>query len=206
MIAKIVTGFKTMREAAFKTKVEVILSSMATAGLYYPTPSPALVDIAEAFDLYMQTWAIVEGGNNTQRQLMLQRKTILIDILMRLSAYVTFTANGNIAALQASGFTMAKDRSATPALAKPRNLKVNNAINNGSLEISVDTVEYAVVYLFQYITGTPGIDSNWLTKASTSKKCIINGLVSGAKYACRVAAIGQKDQITYSDFVYKIVE
>ncbi len=83
---------------------------------------------------------------------------------------------------------------------------VDNAINTGEVNITVDTVKYAIAYQYQYFAGIPSEDTVWVTEGSTSRSYTITGLTPGVKYAFRVIALDTREQATYSDVVYKIAQ
>jgi hypothetical protein len=127
----------------------------------------------------------------------------VIDKLHQLSHYVLMVANGNRQVAVESGFTLAKEP--TPALiTKPVDLKVEHGDQPGELLVSVRKVKGAAAYLHQYTTDPQLPETAWKGMNCTTSKCKIAGLTPGTTYFLRVAAIGTKDQVLYSDVASKM--
>ena len=74
----------------------------------------------------------------------------------------------------------------------------------GELLVSVRTVKGAAAYLHQYSTDPLLAETSWKGMNSTASKCKLAGLTPGTTYYLRVAAIGAKDQVLYSDVASKM--
>jgi len=88
-------------------------------------------------------------------------------------------------------------------------VRVTRAMENGpnpnELESKIKGVKGAVSYLYQYATDAMLAQDNWQSIPSSKTTCIITNLQPGVKYNLRVAAIGRRDQLMYSDTISRIV-
>ncbi len=134
-----------------------------------------------------------------------QKREALIALLHQWADYVLFISKGDNAVAMSSGFTIGKTPSPAPPLTKPENFRIENGINPGELLNKVDSVSRGRGYLFQYATDAMLAEENWQSVPSSRTSCIIANLVPGTKYNCRVAVLGAKDQLLYSDIVSRIV-
>ena len=118
----------------------------------------------------------------------------LIAATLNLSNSVTQVANGNFAALNSSGMPMRK-RPQPIVLGTPNNLVItadNNVV--GQLISAIDAVKGAKSYIVKYTINPQTPDSQWDSIICTTRKCIINGLETGAKYWIQVGAVGGNEQ------------
>jgi hypothetical protein len=91
------------------------------------------------------------------------------------------------------------------SITKPDNFSILNGSNPGTLIGKVKREKGVVTYLFQYATDAMLAQENWQSVPCSKSTCIIADLQPGVKYNCRVAAIGRREQLMYSDVVSRIV-
>ncbi|HUC80210.1 MAG TPA: hypothetical protein VMR70_04805 [Flavisolibacter sp.] len=128
----------------------------------------------------------------------------LVDKLHLLGNYVLFTAAGDKIKVMTSGFTISKVPQATLAISVPEGLALSNGANRGELLLRLRRVVGARAYMYQITPFPVTAESKWGSSLSTVCKMKFTGLQSGREYACRVAAIGVKQQEMYSDVVSRI--
>ena len=83
--------------------------------------------------------------------------------------------------------------------------RIDNGSNPGELVGKVKREKGVITYLYQYATDAMLAQDNWQSVPCSKSSCIITDLQPGTKYNCRVAAIGPREQIMYSDTVARIV-
>lgn len=105
---------------------------------------------------------------------------------------------------ETSGFSFAKIPAPKPPILKPQNLKVMNSNQSGQMDVSIDAVAGALAYVYQYIADADLPTGNWSSNTCSQRKCTITGLTPGTLYHWRVAAVGTKGQILYSDTISRI--
>jgi hypothetical protein len=132
------------------------------------------------------------------------RRKELINLMHQLSYYVLFTAFGDKDIAIQSGFDVARDREAV-YIENPKNFKIVNGGNQGTLILSVKAVKGAKSYLYQYTTDENLNDDSWQTITRSTCKGYIKGLKSGTKYYCRIGVVGTGDQLMYSNVVSSYV-
>ena len=103
-----------------------------------------------------------------------------------------------------SGFSIGKQPVPAPPITKPGNLRVLQGDNPGVLVSKVAAVKNATSYMHEYATDAQMAQGNWQKIGCSRSSCMLVDLVSGTKYNVRVAAIGPKDQLVYSDIVARI--
>ena len=90
-------------------------------------------------------------------------------------------------------------------IAKPENLQVINGMNSGDLQVSVKRVKGATSYVHEHATAEAMAVNNWQAVTITQSKITYSNLEAGKTYYCRVAAVGSKGQIVYSDPIARMV-
>ncbi len=203
-IFRITNGFDRMTDAYLLVRASFIRDSIAANPSAFPTPSPTLADIGENVADFQTAVHKAETGNRQDIAVKNDLRQALINQLHLLGNYVLFTAAGDEVIATSSGFNISKQPAPRPAITNPDGLSLKNGINRGELELSFKRVAGANAYLYE-ITPSPITDnSNWETVMTTITKNLFDGLESGKEYNCRVAAIGVKQQMAYSNVVSRI--
>lgn len=170
----------------------------------FPNPTPSIVELTTARNNYMVALLASQTGNRSDIADKKAKRQSLTLLLQSLAAYINFTANGDKRKLLTTGFEVSKD--AEPAIiSKPENIQVTNGLNSGMLQVSVKAVKGAKAYLHEYATTEAMKADNWQALTTTQSWATFNNLEAGKTYYCRVAAIGSKGQLVYSDPVARMV-
>jgi hypothetical protein len=172
----------------------------------FPTPTPDMATFNAARIVFSNAMEKAASRSIDDIVARNQARNVLIDMLVELGNYVTLTANGNVAKLTKTRFDLRKQRETKPDMQKPQNLKLADGANRGMVEISVDSVKGARSYSYEYTMDPLTPESVWTVISSTSRKITIKGLESGKKMWFRVAAVGVRNQFTYSDVLNRIVQ
>jgi hypothetical protein len=170
----------------------------------FPTPVPPVPAVQQMAKDFSDALNLSADGSRLNIALKNQKRAILVDALHQWSRYVLFTANGDVATAVTSGFQIAKTPSPAPPISKPETPTIEAGVNPGELMSSVKAVLGAVTYLHQYATEEEMAQGNWQSVPCSKSLCLLTGLASGTKYYCRIAVVGRKGQLVYSDVVARI--
>src|SRR6185312_8549089 len=204
-IPKINLSFSQYTDAAFGDKAGAVYDGMNNSTVF-TNPVPTMEVLNTARLAYL---AALEKASSRSRNDIVAKNDLrqaLTDLLVELGHYVTLTAKGNLAMLTESRFNLRKNREPKPELQQPKNLQLVNGINPGMLIMSVDAVRGARSYSFEYTADPIGPDSVWVKIAGTTRKCTISNLQSGQKIWARVAAVGVRNQFTYSEIQGRTIQ
>lgn len=204
-LLRITNGINRLPDAVLAQRAQSILNAMQ-GNLNFPTPDPNLSDLSTALVNFREA---VDAAKNADRLLVAiknAKKEVLVTLLHNLGNYVLFAAKGNAVVALSSGFHIAKTPAPLPPLTKPVNLQLSEGVNSGEMQAVVDKVKGAKAYIFEYTADPLTAESVWVRQSSTQRKAFIEGLTSGSRYWCRVAAIGINGQVVYSDAVSRIVQ
>lgn len=204
-IPRINLGFGNLSGPAFNKKTGSIYEGMFE-NPDFPTPTPDMATFNAARLAYSN--ALEKAASRSVDDIVArnQARSVVTDMLVELGNYVTLTANGDLAKLVKTRFDLRKQRETKSDMQKPQNLRLADGVNPGMVDISVDAVKGARSYSHQYTMDPLTPESVWTVISSTSRKITISGLESGKKIWCRVAAVGVRNQFTYSDVLSRIVQ
>lgn len=200
---KALINFSNLSDGNFLAKAQNIESSMEE-NPNFPTPSPTVEDLAAATGAYGEAYVAASTGNHADVATKNAMRQALTDLLKSLAANVTSTANGDRSKLLTSGFDVSKEKEPI-VITKPENIQVTNGLNSGDLEVSVTRVKGATSYVHEYADAEAMNANNWQAVTTTMSKITYNNLLAGKTYYCRVAAVGSKGQIVYSDPISRMV-
>jgi hypothetical protein len=202
---RIKLNFYKLTESRLEVKSQNIVASL-TDNTSFPTPDPALTVVSDAITAYSQALDAARTGDRTAIAIKNDKRQVLEQLLTTLAAYVTLTANGDYAKLLSSGFDIAKLPEPQPPIGNPQNLQVENGANHGEILLRVNAVKGAKAYLHQFTPDPITEASVWVSQPSTTSKYLFPALETGKKYWFRVAAIGARDQVTFSDEIWRVVQ
>lgn len=191
---RVATGFTSYTDNGLLIKSQTISASM-TDNPIYTTPVPALIIVGEAIAAFSSNLSATPSKENTQEKK--QNRLVLIEMLNRLALYVTTTGE-SLADYESSGFSLTSVPQPVGVLAKAQNFTVK-PFQAGSVNLSLNKIEGADSYCFQYAQVVAGEPLAWESVQSTKTRITISGLSSGAQYAFRVYGIGSNPTIVYSD-------
>ena len=203
MSLRLKNGFNQMADALLETRSFQIVTSM-TGNVTFSKPVPTVEVVHQMATDFFEALSQSADGSRLNIAIKNQKRAVLITALHQWSRYVLFTANGDVAKALESGFQIAKTPGPTPPLSKPETPTLQNGINPGELISSVKPMPGAISYLHQYATEASMAQGIWQTDACSKSSCVLTGLASGTKYYCRIAVVGRKEQIVYSDVVTRI--
>jgi hypothetical protein len=193
---KIQLSFASYTDADFLQKSQYIVTSM-TNNPSFPSPIPTLADVQEATGAYAEALnAAASLGRVAVAEKNAARAT-LEGLLAQLGMYVMFVANGDEAILATSGYTLAKIPQPRK-LENPGNVTLTDGISAGELNSFVPKGN-ATSFIHQITDATPTEATNWSNFPASTSQYTFTNLTPGKQYWVRVAAIGNRKQIAYSN-------
>jgi hypothetical protein len=202
-MTKALINFSILNDGNFLAKAQNIRTSM-TGNTDFPDPVPSLGTIGDAIDDYAAALVKAGTGNRSDVADKNAKRKILTDLLRSLAAYVTSIANGDRSKLLTTGFDVSKEKEPV-VITKPENITVNNGANSGVLLVSVKRVKGAASYVHEYATPEAMATDSWVSTTTSKSKITFSELEAGKIYYCRIAAVGSKGQIVYSDPIARMV-
>jgi hypothetical protein len=204
--AKISKDFSTGKYADSDLTIKTghIVEKM-TDNTNFATPDPALANITAGNNALIAAMAKVQNGSKEDTVIKNNCRSTLETMLKSEADYVQRTSNGDEAIILSSGFDVNKKPGTVGQLTKPLNLITKPGENHGTLWVSCDVVASASFYEFTYTEAPVTANSLWTQKTTTKHKLLIEGLISGKQYTCRVAGAGSDPSRVWSDDVSSYV-
>lgn len=198
------TDFSRLSDADLEIKAQAIVSAM-TNNPSFVTPNPTLDGISATITNYSMALSKAQTRDKAEIANKNTRRALLEGMLTLLAGYVIHTAATNEAALVSSGFDLVKQPSNLPPIGAPENFSVINGVNEGEVVCSVDRVIGAKSYIHEYTVDPITPTSEWAQQFTTTRKRTIANLTPGQKYWFRVAAVGPRNQVTYTNAQLRMV-
>lgn len=192
-----------MSDPDLERKAYLIVNAM-NGNANFVTPIPAVNVIMQLADEFHDALNDSGEGDRVKIAIKNQKREALIDGLHQWAYYVLLTANGDDAVAQSSGFSLAKTYTPSPPLTKPEAPVLVSGINPGELVCKGKSIPGAVTYLHQYGTEAMVAADNWQSNPCSKAVCTLTNLQPGTKYFCRIVAVGRKEQLAYSDIVFRV--
>ena len=200
----ITNGFGQMSDPTLETRSYQILTAM-TDNPNFLTPTPAIADMTTLIGEFFDALSQCKEGDCLKVAIKNQKREALINGLHLWAGYVLFQSAGDSVKAISSGFSIGKTPSPAPPISKPVDFRILNGSNPGELIGKVKREKGVITYLYQYATDEMLALGHWQSIPCSKSTCVIANLQPGTKYNCRVAAIGAKDQLMYSDILSRIV-
>ncbi|MBD0279877.1 MAG: hypothetical protein ICV81_18215 [Flavisolibacter sp.] len=203
----ITNGFNELSASNLIRRTTEILTAMAAAATYYPTPTPALTTIQAKLNEFSDAQSQAIIGSPADKALRDQKRAELTELLHALGRYVLYmTPNGDRAIALRSGFQIGKEQQPAPPLQSPKNMQVADGPNRGELNAAVNSVAGAKTYLFNYAQEPISDTTVWHVQPETKRKTVLRNLQSGKRYWVKVGVVGVRGQLLYSEPVSRIVQ
>lgn len=206
-----------LRKFSAPDKVElaraIILAMTGNSNFTSPFPSLGTVTTAtNALDTALQN---AQDRGKTKVALARAAEANLDNLLTQLASYVENASNNDPAKILSSGMGVKNDKTPPQVPGVPLNLGTGNVANDGEVKLSWDKASHANVYVIEQtddpnllqsgrIVGgsNPTSAAVWSTVIIVTKTSFtVTGLISGAKYAFRVFAVGAGGYGAYSDLI-----
>lgn len=202
---RITRAYKKFSNLNLLGKLRFIISCISNnPNFLSPTPSvDSLNLLADDLDNFISK---AKNGGRLDKALLRDKRQVVLYNMEKLSSYIVLTAGNNRSIIESSGFTASRIRSTADPLQKPTELRLTDGVNTGELRLLFKRVKNAKSYMYQIAEGPLDENTKWVNFHGTQSKQSFTRLKSGVRYWVRVAAIGNKAQVVYSDAVNRIAQ
>ena len=182
-----------------------VISNVKGAANLFAAPDPTIAELEKANDDYNAS--LIEAGsrNRTEMEIKNQKKAILIALLTRLAAYISFVAKNDRAILLASGFEISAERSAPITMPEVLGFAVKSD-NTGEAFVEVQKIPGVKSYMYQYTAESPTPQTLWASENSLRRRHTFTKLKSDVRHWFRVVALGTGNQLVYAKPVSKVID
>lgn len=203
-MAKIRTGFSGYKDADLSVKAAVIIASL-TGNPNFANPVPPLADVQAALTAFDTALTNMGTGNKDATVIKNRCRATLEALLTDLGLFVQLHSKGDEAKLLTSGYDLVSKPVPYGVLPKPQNFKVVPGDARGSVKASMNSIDGASGYLYEYTKAPVVPDSIWTPITVPRISVVIDNLVSGDEYYFRGTGIGANPTKVYSDEISSFV-
>jgi hypothetical protein len=170
----------------------------------FPEVKPLLSPIRETAQQLQS--AVVDASLGDTLKIIIKNdyKEKLIILLRELGDWIEKHSSGDELTLVSSGFKLAKPRKEI-SLQNPEEFIIMPGKNMGEIIMQVKRVAGAKAYIYQYTRDPLTDDSKWETINSTKRKIVVKKLPLGVKFFFRMAAIGARNQVVYTETLFRYI-
>jgi hypothetical protein len=190
-------NFKQYNEPELNKLTSIIVASI-TDNTYFPHSEPMLSELNTLQIQHMKAMADAATGDTVKISIRNDIKVKMISVLKQLGEYVELESKGKMTPLLSSGFPLLKGGGPV-VLSKPTGFRISPGPKNGEILMRVQRVVGAKSYLYQYTRDPLTKESVWETETSTRCQHVLSGLPLGVNFWFRMAAIGPRNQIVYTE-------
>jgi hypothetical protein len=189
-------SFTRMTDSNFLTKGNFIHTSMS-GNPFFPSPVPTLAEVEGAIALYTTKLLAATGLGRVNVAEKNQARDELERMLYKLGLWVMFMADGVEAVLASSGYTLVKEPQPR-TLDKPGDVTLTYDITSGTLISSIPKGN-ASSFIHEITDAPPTESTAWKSYPASTSQFTFTGLIPGRQYWVRVAVVGSRKQIAYSN-------
>ena len=205
---KALGGFSRDSDETILVKGRTVQLAM-TDNPNYPTPEPALDAVRDVVNDFEQKLAMAKRrGSPEDTALKNQARKAMQQTLKRLAFYVTQTADGDLAKLLSSGFSVSRLPQREDVPDRIIGITLRDGKQKGQMRLDFGKNSAAKIYEYQVCEmDAHGMPDEWgeLYVATSSKQHIIAPLTPYQRYGVRVRAINGYGRSEWSEIVTHIV-
>jgi hypothetical protein len=196
-------GFGDYPDAKLLGKANQIIKAM-TGNPNFPDSTPFLTPVQTATDEFKAAMIAAMDGGKTKNAIKKMKRKVLAAALKDLALYVQLNSKGDLAILLTSGYDARRKNTPVEAPGAPINFYVKNGESTGVMILSVKRHKNAWSYVFDYALVPESGDPYW-TSVPSGRTLILRNLTPGKQYMFRAAIKGNRQELAYSQIVYKYV-
>jgi hypothetical protein len=191
--------FSRLTDAALEAKVQAIVQAMNLNIALFADPNPTMANLSQATTAFVVALSKAATRDKGLVAIKDEKRLELEQMLSTLAAFVMNVAGNNESTLVLSGFDLVKQATAKPPIQAPENFALASGLNEGEIIATIKRVDGARSYQYEVTPDPLTPDSQWETTSSTLSKNAFANLEPGKKYWFRVAAVGPRKQVTYTN-------
>jgi len=199
MKKKLSLNFKETKDFDLNILAHGIVTKM-TGNEHFPDPGMLIIELNEIRNQYHK--ALIDASSRDLQKVAYKNhvRALLIKKLKQVGAFVlaNTTNSKDLLPLISTGFDLIKSEDEI-TLKTPKDFKIMPGKNPGEMILKVRRVRGARSYLYQWTPAPLTKESVWASIADTCCKKVITDLPLGVNYLFRMAAVGSRKQIIYTE-------
>ena len=170
----------------------------------FPDPGMLIIELNEISRQFHEAMQDASLGDRLKIAIKNEVRTLLIKKLKQVGEFVNSHSNEREELLWSSGFDLIKPVGEIK-LRNPNDFQIFPGPKPGEIIMKVRGVKGARSYLYQWTPAPVTPESIWQSIADTRRKKVIAGLPLGINFCFRMAAIGARNQIVYTQVLSRYI-
>jgi hypothetical protein len=203
MKKKLSLNFKETRDSDLAMLANTVAKKM-TDNEHFPDPGMLIIELREIHNQFFQ--AVVDALSRDREKIAIKNslRVLCIKKLKQVGEFVLLHAADEELPLISSGFDLIKSVDEI-ILKAPKDFKIMPGPKPGDMILKVRRVPGARSYLYQWTPAPLTKESVWESIPDTRCKRIISGLPLGVNYFFRMAVVGSRNQIIYTQILSRYI-
>lgn len=203
MKKKLILNFKETRDPDLGMLGFSVANHM-TDNEHFPDPGMLIIELHEISKQFQS--ALNDAWSRDREKIAIKNsiRLLLIKKLKQVGEFVITESKETEAPLLSSGFDLYKPIDKV-VIKAPTNFKIKPGPNPGEIIMQVNRVKGARSYLYQWTPNPVTSKSIWQSIPDTRCKKTIKQLPLGVDYAFRMAAVGSRNQLLYTNILTRYI-
>jgi hypothetical protein len=203
MKKKLLLNFKETRDSDLNMLGHTVATRM-TDNENFPDPGMLIIELHEISKQFHQALTDAWSRDREKIEIKNRIRDLLIQKLKQVGQFIITEANGAELSLLSSGFDFYKPVNEV-VIKAPTNFKIKPGPNPGEIIMQVKRVKGARSYLYQWTPNPVTPESIWQSIPDTRCKKTIQKLPLGIDYAFRMAVVGSRNQLLYTNILTRYI-
>ena len=170
----------------------------------FPDPDMLIIELGETRKQFEQAMSDASLGDRLKIAIKNSVRLLLVKKLKQVGAFIEKEANGSEWLFLNSGFPLIRPVDEIK-LRHPGDFKILPGPKPGEIIMKVRGVKGARTYLYQWTPAPVTAESVWQSIPDTRCKRVISGLPLGVNFCFRMAAVGPRNQIVYTQVLNRYI-
>jgi hypothetical protein len=203
MKKKLLLNFKETRDSDLGMLAYTVANKM-TENERFPDSGMLIIELHEITRQFQS--AVIDARSRDMEKVAIKNsiRVLLIQKLKQVGEFVKTESKGEEGHLLSSGFDLYKPVDEV-VIKAPANFKIKPGPNPGEIIMQVSRVKGARSYLYQWTPNPVTSESIWQSIPDTRCKKTITRLPLGIDYAFRMAAVGSRNQLLYTNILSRYI-
>jgi hypothetical protein len=200
---KLLLNFKETKDSDLSALGYCVANRM-TGNEHFPDPGMLIIELHEISRQFQKALTDAWSRDREKVEIKNRVRDLLIKKLKQVGEFVITESKGAEGALLSSGFNFYKPVDEV-IIKAPTNFRIKPGPNPGEIIMQVKRVKGARSYLYQWTPNPVTPQSIWQSIPDTRCKKTIESLPLGVDYAFRMAAVGSRNQLLYTNILTRYI-
>lgn len=170
----------------------------------FSDPGMLIIELGEINQQFQSAMTEAAYGDRVKLSIKNDVRVLLIKKLKKIGSFVQNEADGAETILFSSGFPLVKPLEEI-YLGSPDDFKILPGSKPGEIIMKIRAVRGARSYQYEWTPAPAGPESKWESVTDTRCKKVISGLPLGVNYCFRMAVVGSRSKVIYTEVLSRYI-